>query len=196
MKQGFLFRRKFLLSLLLFIFWIVLTATFAAYELVLGAICSAFVAVASFAIMAHALDPRITPLVLLRFPVFALRLGWEIIKANLDVARIILTPSLPIDPRIVEYHTYLPDDLPRTVFADSITLTPGTVTVELEEDVLSVHCLASYHQEGLAGLEKMVAWLFGVKKDRPVGSPMPPTLSGEGAGGTGEADGTVIRGED
>ena len=165
MTQWYLFRRKFLLSLLLFAFWVILTATLAAYELVLGAISSAFVAVVSFAIMAHALDPRITPMVLLRFPLFALRLGWEIIRANLNVARIILTPRLPIDPRIVEYTTYLPDDLPRTVFADSITLTPGTVTVELEEDVLHVHCLASYHQEGLPGLERMVAWLFGVKRD-------------------------------
>ena len=165
MTQGYLFRRKFLLTLLLFVFWVILTATLAAYELVLGAIFSALVAVASFAIMAHALNPRITPMVMLRFPFFGLRLGWEIIKANLDVARIILTPRLPIDPRIVEYHTYLPDDLPRTVFADSITLTPGTVTVELEDNVLHVHCLASYHQEGLPGLEKMVAWLFGVKAD-------------------------------
>jgi multicomponent Na+:H+ antiporter subunit E len=65
----------------------------------------------------------------------------------------------------VEYRTYLPGDLPRTVFSDSITLTPGTVTVELEEDLLHVHCLCPYHAEGLAGLEKMVAWLFGVSKD-------------------------------
>ena len=89
---------------------------------------------------------------------------WEIIKANYDVAKIILHPRLPIDPEIVEYRTYLPGDLPRTVFSDSITLTPGTVTVELEEDLLKTHCLCPYHQEGLAGLERMVAWLFGVKR--------------------------------
>lgn len=152
---------------LLFTFWIILTATFVVYELVLGAICAALVAVMSFAILAHTIDRRITPIVMLRFPFFALALIWEIIKANLDVALIIISPKLPIDPRIIEYKTYLPDDLPRTVFADSITLTPGTVTLELEEDRLYVHCLAPHHEEGLreGRLERMVAWLFGVKKD-------------------------------
>ena len=160
-----IFGKKLLLCIILLIFWIVLTATLALSDLVLGAVCSAFVAVISVSLLGRALDARITPLVLLKLPVFAVRLTWEIIKANFDVARIILDPRLPIDPRIVEYRTYLPGDLPRTVFSDSITLTPGTVTVELEEDVLQVHCLCPYHQEGLAGLEKMVAWLFGVSED-------------------------------
>ncbi len=195
LKYSYLFRRKFLLSLLLFVFWVIITATLAAHELVLGAICSAFVAVISFAIMANALDPRITPLVLLRLPVFMVRLVWEIMKANYDVAKIILNPKLPIDPHIVEYRTFLPDDLPRTVFSDSITLTPGTVTVELKNDVLNVHCLCPYHEEGLAGLEAMVAWLFGVKKEGPATSPPPPIQSGEGTGQPGEAGGTVVRGE-
>ena len=167
MTQGYLFRRKVLLASLLFVFWIVLTATFIVYELVLGAICSAFVAVISFSILAHTLDRRITPMVMLRFPLYAVAMIWEITKANIDVALIIINPKLPIDPRIIEYKTYLPDDLPRTVFADSITLTPGTVTVELEEDSLFVHCLAPHHEEGLreGRLERLVAWLFGVKRD-------------------------------
>jgi multicomponent Na+:H+ antiporter subunit E len=159
------FKGKLLLSIILFAFWIVLTATVALHDLVLGAICSAFVAVLTVALLGRALDPRITPMVLLRLPWFILRLIWEIIKANYDVAKIILSPRLPIDPRIVEYHTYLSGDLPRTVFSDSITLTPGTVTVDLSDDVLRVHCLCPYHEEGLSGLEEMVAWLFGVKND-------------------------------
>lgn len=165
MVGGHVFRRKLLLSSILFVFWVVLTATFAAHDLVLGAVCSALVAAAAFALLGQALDSRITPQVLLRLPLFMLRMMWEIIKANYDVAKIILNPKLPVEPMIVEYHTYLPDDLPRTVFADSITLTPGTVTVEIEEDRLSVHCLCPYHAEGLSGLETLVAWLFGVKKD-------------------------------
>ena len=158
-------RKKVLLSCILFVFWVIFTATLALHDLVLGAVCSAFVAAITVALLGRALDPRITPMVLLRLPVFMVRLVWEIIKANYDVAKIILNPRLPIDPRIVEYRTYLPDDLPRTVFSDSITLTPGTVTVELRDDVLNVHCLCPYHEEGLAGLEELVAWLFGVKKD-------------------------------
>ncbi len=165
MAEGYAFRKKLLLCIILFAFWIVLTATVALHDLVLGAICSAFVAVLTVALMGRALDHRITPAVLLRLPWFMLRLIWEMIKANYDVAKIIINPKLPIDPVIVTYHTYLSGDLPRTVFCDSITLTPGTVTVDLSDDMLRVHCLCPYHEEGLAGLEKMVAWLFGVKKD-------------------------------
>ena len=154
-----------MLCIILFVFWVVLTATLALNDLVLGAICSAFVAVLTVALLGRALDPRITPIVLLRLPWFILRLIWEIMKANYDVAKIIINPKLPIDPRMVQYRTYLSGDLPRTVFSDSITLTPGTVTVELEDDLLTVHCLCPYHEEGLAGLEELVAWLFGVKND-------------------------------
>lgn len=158
------FRSKLLLFFLLLLFWVVLTASLALHELVMGAVCSAFVGTLTVSLLGRALDSRITPAVLLRLPVFMVRLVWEIIKANIDVAKIIINPKLPIDPRIVEYRTYLPGDLPRTVFSDSITLTPGTVTVELQDDLLNVHCLCPYHEEGLAGLEKLVAWLFGVKK--------------------------------
>jgi len=158
-------RKKLLLCIILFCFWIVLTATLALYDIVLGAICSALVASLTAVLLGRALDPRITPAVLLRLPLFVLRLIWEIVKANYDVAKIIVSPHLPVDPGIVEYRTFLAGDLPRTVFSDSITLTPGTVTVDIEEDVLRVHCLCPYHEEGLAGLERLVAWLFGVKRD-------------------------------
>lgn len=165
MVTGKAFRRRFLLFAMMVLFWIILTASLALHELLLGAVCSAAVAALTVSLLGRALDPHITPAVLLRLPLFMLRLIWEIVKANLDVARIILHPGLPIDPRIVEYRTYLPGDLPRTVFSDSITLTPGTVTVELRGDILNVHCLCPYHEEGLAGLERLVAWLFGVKED-------------------------------
>jgi multicomponent Na+:H+ antiporter subunit E len=165
LAERYFFRKKLFLFMILLVFWIILTATFATYDLVLGAICSALVAVITLALLGQALDPNFTPRVILRLPWFMLRLIWEIIKANYDVAKIILNPKLPIDPHIVQYRTFLPEDLHKTFFADSITLTPGTVTVDLENDTLSVHCLCPYHEEGLAGLENMVAWLFKVKKD-------------------------------
>jgi multicomponent Na+:H+ antiporter subunit E len=162
---GYTFKGKLLLSIILFAFWVVLTATLALYNLVLGAVCAVFVAVLAVALLGRALDPLITPRVLLRLPLFALALGWQIIKANIDVARIILSPKLPIDPQMVEYSTYLRGDLPLTVFADAITLKPGTVAVDVGEGWLSIHCLCPYHADGLPGLESMVAWLFGVKRD-------------------------------
>jgi multicomponent Na+:H+ antiporter subunit E len=163
----YIFFRKLLLAFILFIFWVILTASLARASLLLGAICSALTAAISLLVLARTLDPDITLPVLARFPVFAVRLIWEIIKANIDVAKIIINPKLPIDPRVTEYRTFLKGDLPKTVFADSITLTPGTVTLEIKDDIFYVHCLAAHHEEGLhqGTLERMVAWLFGVKGD-------------------------------
>ncbi|MEJ5186013.1 MAG: Na+/H+ antiporter subunit E [Candidatus Geothermincolales bacterium] len=165
MSRGYAYIQKLALFLLLLIFWVILVSSLALHELVMGAMTAALVASLTVWLLGRALDPHLRPAVILRLPLFLLRLSVEIVKANLDVARIILHPRLPVEPGIVEYRTFLQGDLPRTVFADSITLTPGTVTVWLEDDLLLVHCLCPYHREGLPQLEKMVAWLFGQKRE-------------------------------
>ncbi|MEL6257687.1 MAG: Na+/H+ antiporter subunit E [Pseudomonadota bacterium] len=65
----------------------------------------------------------------------------EIIKANVTVIRACLRADLDIDPALVKVKTRCSSDLARTLFANSITLTPGTVTVEVEGDNLLVHAL-------------------------------------------------------
>ncbi len=156
---------KPLLFLLLFAFWLALSATLMAVDLVLGALAGAVLAAFAVAMMGRALDEEFRLPVLLRLPLFGAALAWEIIKANIDVAMIIINPRLPVEPRVARYRTRLRGDLQKTFFADSITLTPGTVTLEVDGDDLYVHCLAAHHEEGLMGgrLERMVAWLFGVK---------------------------------
>lgn len=63
----------------------------------------------------------------------------ELVRANLAMARIVLSPSLPIDPGIVKVRTNLKSQVGRLLLANSITLTPGTLTVELEGAWLYVH---------------------------------------------------------
>ena len=63
----------------------------------------------------------------------------ELIKANLDVTRRVLTPSLPINPGIVEVKTKLKSKFARMLLANSITLTPGTLTVEVKDDSFFIH---------------------------------------------------------
>ncbi|MCD6178500.1 MAG: Na+/H+ antiporter subunit E [Bacteroidales bacterium] len=63
----------------------------------------------------------------------------ELVKANFDVARRVLSPSLPINPGIVEVKTKLKSKIGRVILADSITLTPGTFTLELIDDSLFIH---------------------------------------------------------
>ena len=66
---------------------------------------------------------------------------WAIIKANIDVAKRILNPKLPIAPRIVRVSGTQKTDLCRVIFANSITLTPGTVSLDLDEEDIVVHAL-------------------------------------------------------
>ena len=66
---------------------------------------------------------------------------WQVIKANLDVAYRVLHPALPINPGIVKVKTTLKSDTALTFLANSITLTPGTLTVDIdpEKSVLYIH---------------------------------------------------------
>ncbi len=68
-------------------------------------------------------------------------LGREIIVSNVDVARAIVSPRLAIAPRFLRVRTRQPSDLGKVVLANSITLTPGTVTIDLRGDELLVHAL-------------------------------------------------------
>ncbi|MEE4196859.1 MAG: Na+/H+ antiporter subunit E [Bacteroidales bacterium] len=63
----------------------------------------------------------------------------ELIKSNLDVARRVLTPSLPINPGIVKTKTILKSKMGRMILANSITLTPGTLSVDIQGDTLYIH---------------------------------------------------------
>jgi len=66
---------------------------------------------------------------------------WEVIKANIDVAYRVIHPKLPINPGIVKVKTSLKSDTALTFLANSITLTPGTLTVDIdrEKGVLYIH---------------------------------------------------------
>ena len=75
---------------------------------------------------------------------FLLYLPWllkEILVANLNVAKVILSPKLPISPIMVVFHSTQKTDLGRVLYANSITLTPGTITTGVEGDQLEIHAL-------------------------------------------------------
>ena len=76
-------------------------------------------------------------------------LAWEIVKANIDVARIILSPSLPISPVMVKLRPSQKSDLGLVMYANSITLTPGTISVDVEPGEILVHAIS---REAAAGL--------------------------------------------
>jgi multicomponent Na+:H+ antiporter subunit E len=70
--------------------------------------------------------------------------GWllqEVVKSSLQVARVVLTPSLPISPTLVELRTTEITEAGKVILGNAITLSPGTVTIDMHEDQLLVHCL-------------------------------------------------------
>ncbi len=77
-------------------------------------------------------------------------LVWEVVKANAAAISLIVSPKYDVEPVLVTFRTELKSDLARTVLANSITLTPGTITVELTDDEFKVHCLDKEMAEGLA----------------------------------------------
>jgi len=97
-------------------------------------------------------------------PRFLAYLPWllkEIVVANIQVVRVVLAPRLPADPVLLRFPTRLTGDLAVTTFANSITLTPGTITVDVEGAELVVHALTAQTPESFAGMERRVAEVFG-----------------------------------
>lgn len=82
---------------------------------------------------------RLTPLAPVSFLVYVGALLLALLRANLDMARRVITPALPIRPAMVRINTSLRSDLGRLVLANSITLTPGTLSVDVDDDVLTAH---------------------------------------------------------
>ncbi len=74
---------------------------------------------------------------------------WEIVKANMDTMKLILSRRYMAEPVIVKFKSNLKTERANVLLANSITLTPGTITVSLKEDEFVVHCLDKDFSEGL-----------------------------------------------
>ena len=83
----------------------------------------------------------------------------EIVKANFTIIRLVLAPSIQVEPCLVRFTTPLKTNAARIALANSITLTPGTITVSLEGSELLVHALDKGIAEGLQGsiFERLLA---------------------------------------
>ena len=76
-------------------------------------------------------------------------LVWEIVKANFAVMKLMTASRYDLEPVLVKFKTNLKTRQSRVILANSITLTPGTITVSLEEDEYVVHCLDKELAEGM-----------------------------------------------
>jgi len=85
-------------------------------------------------------------------------LGKEIVKANIAAVRVFMAPQLDFKPVVTHYKVASRDDVERATLANSITLTPGTVTMEVEENGFLIHALTAgfADQEGFRQMEKRI----------------------------------------
>ncbi len=90
---------------------------------------------------------------LLRLPALWWWVLKEVVKSSIEVARIVLSPSLPIQPELVELTTSEKTDSGKVILGNTITLAPGTVTIDVDEDRLLVHCLTTNSAASLRSRE-------------------------------------------
>ena len=139
------------LALALLAVWVLLSGYIQPLLLGLGA--ASCLAVAWLKVRADRRDGDPVPFALHvhRLPGYLLWLSWEIIKSNVDVSRRILSPRLPIAPAVRWLPANQRTELTRVIYADSITLTPGTLSIDLEDAAVEVHAL---NEESLDTLER------------------------------------------
>jgi len=158
--------KKFIsLGLVIFALWI-LMAGIDPQELVLGGL----VAVILSYILANYLNvqfsvmivPKLILFIFLYIPVLII----ELIKANIDVAKRVLNPKLPINPGIVKVPTSIKSDTGKLILANSITLTPGTISIDADDDSVYVHWIdvkgkpEDYQDQVSSSFEKILRRLF------------------------------------
>lgn len=131
--------RFFMHWILLMLVWIAFTNTFESQEFFTGLFITALISFLAIRLFTccdlSILCPRKLYYLVKYFFVFMLAL----IKSNLDVARRVLSPSLPINPGIVKFKTKLKKNFAKMVLANSITLTPGTLTIDIVDDTFYIH---------------------------------------------------------
>ncbi|TQQ80842.1 monovalent cation/H+ antiporter subunit E [Halonotius terrestris] len=146
-----------------FLFYQILGGFSGLFDIVTGLATALVVAVALDNVSFYR-DPTLTesPKRLARGLIYAPYLLYEILVSNLVVARVILDPRSKIDPRLTRVRFFVGSGLPLTTLANSITLTPGTLTVKADNQQLYVHSLVPFARDGLfdGALERWVRFVF------------------------------------
>ncbi|MBN1196760.1 MAG: Na+/H+ antiporter subunit E [Candidatus Aminicenantes bacterium] len=137
--------------------WLLLSGRVTFENLAAGAIVALVITMMTTSRTSMLGEIRLTPRALGAHLLFFLVFLRELIRSNLDVARRVLSPSLPIHPGIVKVKTRLRSPLGRFVLANAITLTPGTFTVDIMGDSLFIHWLDMAPEDAEAAARHIVS---------------------------------------
>ncbi|NAT10496.1 cation:proton antiporter [ANME-1 cluster archaeon AG-394-G06] len=134
----------------MFLFWVLLSGILDPIHVGAGIICSVIVALISHDLLVTQKWDKV-----LRksgkFIIYVVWELWQILLANFDVAYRVLHPKMPIDPLVIEFDTSLRSDLAIVTLANSITLTPGTITINIDQEKgrFQVHAIAQKPADAL-----------------------------------------------
>ena len=127
------------LWLTLLIIWLLANGSLASHTIIAGVSISAVIALA-FAAFAQVYSVvRWSPRVIYYYLIYLSVFFYELVKANLNVMLLVFSPRINISPAIVEIKTELESPMGRLALANTITLTPGTLVVDIQDDSLFVH---------------------------------------------------------
>ncbi len=148
---------------ILIIFWILISGHFDPWHFGLGIVSCALVSYISHDLLFKDIRSKGKAKEFINFLFYIPWLIYQIILANIHVAYLALHPRMKekIDPRIIKFPTKLKKDIAKVTFANSITLTPGTITVLIEDNNFYVHAIDRFVAEALPGdMEKKVGKVF------------------------------------
>jgi multicomponent Na+:H+ antiporter subunit E len=153
---------------ILFAFWVFLSGFFDLFHLSLGVICCGIVAYASHDLIFTQTSLRNLKERHTAGKNFILYLPWliyQIYLANVHVVYLVWHPQMPIDPKIIRFKTKWRDDLVLVTMANSITLTPGTITLDIQQGEYYVHALSQKVADDLlAGeMQDRVGKIYGAE---------------------------------
>ncbi len=137
-----MFRYGLILAVAMAVFWLAMSGYFKPMLLILGVI--SVVLTLWMCARMKILDEETAPYLYVPLTLsYFIWLGKEIYKANIAVVRAVMSPEMKISPTMVRVPIEGKNDIGATMFANSITLTPGTVSVDIDEDGILVHALLS-----------------------------------------------------
>ena len=132
-------KNVFQIFVLSYLTWLALNWSVEPDVLITGAVISALIGLLLCSSCKVLQNVRLTPKSFAYAFAFVGVFWWELIKSNVDVALRVLAPSLPINPGIVEVKTRLKTNIGKMMLANAITLTPGTLTVDILDDRMFIH---------------------------------------------------------
>jgi multicomponent Na+:H+ antiporter subunit E len=159
--------RYLALFIVLMLIWLLFTFSLTVGSILVGAVCAALAAAIFGGYFPRGSRMFLHPHRYLWAVVYIFIFLWECIKANFDVAYRVLHPGLPIKPGIVKVKLNVNGEMARTMLANSITMTPGTITIDIIDDYIYIHWIfvsshdAEVYSQKICGrFEKYIRRIF------------------------------------